>query len=96
MVADEKKYLKPGQAMAPSPTAIVRQKMEPMGWDQKAAISMKTVWKRNPAQLNTFRTWVVVKYFLTRNQSAHCPENWMRTDINKYGSADRNPDLPKS
>jgi len=43
VVADKKKYLKPGQAMAPSPTAIVRQKMEPIGWDQKAAISMKTV-----------------------------------------------------
>lgn len=56
VVSCKEKYLKPGQAMAPSPTAMVRQKIEPIGCDQKAAINMKTVWERNPVQLNTFRT----------------------------------------
>lgn len=76
-------YLNPGQAKEPKPTAKVRHKTEAIRLDQKAAISMKTVCDRNPTQLKTFRTWVVVRSLFSRSQSASWPENWMRMDMTR-------------
>lgn len=89
-------YLKPPHANAPKPTAMVRQKVVPIGDNQNAAPNMNVVWARKPPQFNNLRTWVTVIICLLMKKSAIWPQNWSIIPITRYGKADINPVLVNS